>query len=643
MPTPLKTTLLIACGLAIAIGGFFIFYHLSYANKILAGVSAAGFDVSGLTTEQAHDKLQTELNNLADQDIKFTSAGKTWIAKPADLGINFNIDQTAAEAFAIGRGQAWYINLWNVAQTLWRDLKIDLCYDINKDAWNSYLAEHFRELETEPNNASLKIKGSTVTEIASKDGIVVDRNQLLNLIENHLQQRLNTSITLPFSTAFPIISDDDVAPAKLSAVNLLGSGLTVKYKEKNWNYSRDRIGQAINFVIKNSDGAEIPAEEIFSYGQNLDNPSARLEVTLRGDDFKNFLENIGREIEKSPLNAHFRIEGEPKITLDTAKDPASIVPVSIDEPAKEGLKINAQNLNHDISTNINNNQTTVDLFVEVSQPEITEANAAAKGVTKLIGRGVSNFSGSPSNRRHNISVGAAKFDRVIIQPGEEFSFNTILGKVTEEAGYLPELVIKNNDTVPDLGGGLCQVSTTAFRAAVDAGLPVTERKNHAYAVSYYSPQGTDATIYPGSSDLKFINNTPGSILIQTSISGSSLTFDFLGTFDDREVEKFKPHTYERFGNGGLKVEWSYKVVRQGETLTDKVFKSVYRPPEEFHKSQQEEEKKAAEEEAKKQEEAAKKAAEEQKKKSTPTTTPTPTTTAKPSLTPTPTPSSSPKP
>jgi vancomycin resistance protein YoaR len=79
---------------------------------------------------------------------------------------------------------------------------------------------------------------------------------------------------------------------------------------------------------------------------------------------------------------------------------------------------------------------------------------------------------------------------VIIKPGEEFSFNHYLGPVKAEQGFLPELVIKRTGTVPELGGGLCQVSSTTFRAAMNAGLPITQRKNHAYAVQYYSPQGT---------------------------------------------------------------------------------------------------------------------------------------------------------
>src|SRR6185369_10179137 len=117
---------------------------------------------------------------------------------------------------------------------------------------------------------------------------------------------------------------------------------------------------------------------------------------------------------------------------------------------------------------------------------------------------VSNFKGSPKNRRHNITVGVEKMKGVIVPQGAEFSFNEHLGPVDGEHGFLPELVIKKNGTVPEFGGGLCQVSSTTFRAAMTAGLPITQRRNHAYAVQYYSPQGTDATIYPGSADLKFI-------------------------------------------------------------------------------------------------------------------------------------------
>ncbi|HLC63987.1 MAG TPA: VanW family protein, partial [Patescibacteria group bacterium] len=107
----------------------------------------------------------------------------------------------------------------------------------------------------------------------------------------------------------------------------------------------------------------------------------------------------------------------------------------------------------------------------------------------------------------------------------------------KETGYLPELVIKGDETIPEYGGGLCQIGTTVFRAALASGLPIVERRNHSYRVVYYEPAGKDATIYDPKPDFKSTNDTSQNILIQTRIEGDNLYFDFWGTADGRIAEQ----------------------------------------------------------------------------------------------------------
>src|SRR5690606_1808590 len=145
---------------------------------------------------------------------------------------------------------------------------------------------------------------------------------------------------------------------------------------------------------------------------------------------------------------------------------------------------------------------------------------------EILGVGYSNFAGSPANRVHNISIGAAKLDGLLIAPGEEFSLLNALRPFTVTAGYLPELVIKGDKITPEVGGGLCQIGSTTFRAAMNSGLSITERRNHSLVVSYYNDPrngnpGTDATIYDGSPDFKFINDTGHHILIKTEMNRSN--------------------------------------------------------------------------------------------------------------------------
>lgn len=254
-------------------------------------------------------------------------------------------------------------------------------------------------------------------------------------------------------------------------------------------------------------------------------------------------------------------------------------------PPQDGLKTNLFASTQSVLNALQHNLETAQLIVEITSPKTKLADLNDLGIKELVARGESTFKGSPNNRRHNIKIGMEKMAGIILAPGEEFSFNKFLGPVEADQGFLPELVIKKDGTVPELGGGLCQVSSTTFRAAMAAGLPIKERKNHAYAVQYYAPQGTDATIYPGSVDLRFINDTPGSLLIWPYLKDKDhLTFDFYGTKDGREVTLLKPVQYDRKEDGSMKATWQREVTKNGSTHTD-TFKSVYLSPALFHKEE----------------------------------------------------------
>ncbi len=186
-----------------------------------------------------------------------------------------------------------------------------------------------------------------------------------------------------------------------------------------------------------------------------------------------------------------------------------------------------------------------EVSVAVSRTPAKSADESAEemGIREIIGTGTSKFSGSPANRRHNIKTGAMALHGLLIKPGEEFSLLKALGNIDASNGYRTELVIKGNKTIPEYGGGLCQIGTTVFRATFNTGLPVTQRRNHSYRVSYYEPAGTDATIYDPAPDYRFVNDTGHYILIQARLGTNELSFDFWGTKDGRQVEVTKPTIY----------------------------------------------------------------------------------------------------
>ncbi len=201
-------------------------------------------------------------------------------------------------------------------------------------------------------------------------------------------------------------------------------------------------------------------------------------------------------------------------------------------------------------TALDQNVAAITLPVDATPSQVTVDDEELRnaGIREVVTVGESVFSGSPVNRRHNIAVGVNKFNGHLIPKDGIFSFVETLGPVNASTGYRKELVIQGDETIPDYGGGLCQVSSTAYRGPWEYGLPIVQRKNHSYAVTYYSPQGTDATIYPPSVDMKFKNDTPGALLIQSFVDDKSRAFFiYYGTKDDRESEVIGPFVSDYVG------------------------------------------------------------------------------------------------
>lgn len=245
---------------------------------------------------------------------------------------------------------------------------------------------------------------------------------------------------------------------------------------------------------------------------------------------------------------------------------------------QNGQKLNIEKSATEVARALAAGRITAYLTVEKITPAITANSLQRLGITALLAKGESDFKGSSPSRINNIKVGSAKFQGLFIKPGEEFSFNSVLGDISDKTGYQYELVVKNKKLVPEYGGGLCQVSTTLFRAAVLSGLPILERRPHSLPVKYYNPQGFDATIYPGASDLRFTNDTPKDILIQTKIKGTELIFEIYGSEDGRKVEIDGPKVTEENPDGSIKTVLTRKITLSDGSVKENYFKSDYKSP-----------------------------------------------------------------
>lgn len=283
----------------------------------------------------------------------------------------------------------------------------------------------------------------------------------------------------------------------------------------------------------------------------------------------NFIKDLSRKFNKDPENAKLKME-DGRVTVFSL----SAQGVRLNE--EKSLRIVEEYLSQE------NYSGEIELPYEKIDPEISTDSIDNLGIKELIGEGESDFRGSTKNRIFNINVATSRFNGLLIKPGEEFSFVKNLGEVDGEHGYKEELVIKKDKTEPEFGGGICQVSTTAFRAAIYSGLEITARRNHAYPVSYYNPQGMDATVYVPKPDLRFINNTPDYILIETRIEGTKLFFDFFGTNDGRKTEVIGPKILERNPDGSMKTTFTQKVFDEsGNLVHEDVFASSYDSPSKY--------------------------------------------------------------
>jgi vancomycin resistance protein YoaR len=322
-----------------------------------------------------------------------------------------------------------------------------------------------------------------------------------------------------------------------------------------------------------------------------------LTITWKQEEVSKIIDSVKPMIEQPVEDALFTFE-QGKVTAF--------------KPSHPGRVIDEKQLTSRIEATIEtfdpqeSDPIVIHIPTKTIDPSVTTEKINTLGIKERIGHGYSEFSGSIPGRIHNVALASSRINGVLIPPGALFSFNQTVGDISAATGYQSAYIIKDGRTVLGDGGGVCQVSTTLFRAAMDAGLPIVERHEHSYRVHYYEEggfkPGLDATVFSPSDDFKFYNNTAGHILIQTSVDTENLTatFDLYGTSDGRKSEIYDHQIYGEsappaplyqddptlpvgvvkqvdFSSWGAHAVFKYKVTRGSETLTEQTFTSNYRP------------------------------------------------------------------
>ena len=517
--------------LILSAGTGLIIFDSLFNNKIYPNIFIGNLNLGGKSAEEAKRLINQEVDKINQRGIIFSynnfesQIAPVIASADGDLAyqiINFNTDQAVAAALNYGRGNNPFINLKNKLLALFAKKQLPITLSANREEITKILKNNFSKNYEPAQDAKLIITKAPLTNdyeftvTKEKFGKTINYEKFIDRLIANLSNLNSTEIKLSTITEYPKILSKDLLNVESQARKLLAlAPLTLKYGENQWLINQDLLTQ---FLALKLNGSAV------SKNQSSD----KVRVGLDNDKFKAYLAGqIAEKLDKKPIEARFEIKDGKVTEFQNGQD---------------GLALNLEAS----LTKIEDNMTatsSIELVVEVQQTLTKAGDINSLGIKEIVGIGTSNFAGSPANRRHNISVGANSINGTLVKPGEEFSLLKVLGEIDGSTGYLPELVIKEGETLPEFGGGLCQVGTTMFRSALASGLPITMRRNHSYRVGYYEPAGTDATIYNPWPDFRFLNDTGNYILIQAKISGDDLSFEFWGAKDGRLIETTKPTIY----------------------------------------------------------------------------------------------------
>lgn len=507
-------------------------------ERFVLGTEIGGINVSGKTPSEAQKLLEKEIEKYNETRILISLDGTEKKLDATTLGITFLTDQTLEKASEENKKIA---GITKYVKTPTEKIKTPLRISINQEILTETLTKEFDLEKIQPANAWYEFDKQWRLQVTeSKEGLDINKEALTKTLKEILGELKKEKIEIELIKAIPILTTAELErqrPAILAALNHRMALEHPQYRNK-WTLS----------LINNLDWVKFSTKQKITFAPT--NTSLVIEgfPEIKSPAFSTQT-YITIEIDQEKLNEF--IDAKMSKYLDSPVENVNIYKneegqIIIEGRGDNGKQIKRNFFKTALELAIDKKISTVPIPVQEIEPTITVSKEIEDlGIKEIVAVGHTTFYGSPLNRIYNIGVGATKLNGTIIKKGETFSFNKTIGAVNGATGYLMELVIKPEGTIPEFGGGLCQDSTTVYRAALFAGLPIAERHQHSYAVAYYSQvlgHGLDATVYMGGADLKFVNDTEGDILMQVYTKNKHEIFVVLyGTKDSRTVEMEGPY------------------------------------------------------------------------------------------------------
>lgn len=537
-------------------------YQLAYDKVILPRILIGGIEVSNMDKEAAAKRVAQVFGETPNL-VKVVYRGQI-LVDTATLTKNYNFSWAAEQAWNLGRsGNPLTKVSERVAMFFYpKTIEIPLSYDV--DAVEGMITRIAGEINQagKPARVFLDESGEVRVE-TGVDGLKVDEETLNKEIAAALRRPSEQTVEIKTGVVSRAIDESKIDPALAAAGKWKGRSLRLYQGDFSFELTTEKILELISLS----------------------------EAPINYEEAKNLLATIKPSIETETRNAVFNFVNGKVIEFS---------------PEVNGVKVDEEAFRQKLAETITfAAKTEMAIPVTIAEAKIKAGDINNLGIKTLIGVGTSKFAHSIPNRIHNLTLASSRLNGALIAPGETFSLGATIGEISAATGYRPAYVISEGRTVLGDGGGVCQVSTTLFRAVLNAGLPIIERKAHAYRVGYYEQDmgpGYDATVFFPSTDFKFVNDTQGHLLIQTKVDPKtfSMRYEIYGTDDGRVATISSARIYSQspalptvyqddptlpvgtlkqvdWSAPGAKVAFDYKVTRNGKVLQDRTFSSAYRP------------------------------------------------------------------
>lgn len=514
----MMNTLLLVLILVAASGVWFLSIERRYKERIYPNIAILGVNVGGLTPDEAVQALEDHFRPFKEAPIVLTFEDRSWRVSGEELGLTMSFAESVEQAYTIGRTHDMLTNMQTIVQTIQQGDEVGVTVVVDEQKTQASVARLATVIDQVARDPRLMLNGTSMWVQAGSKGRMVLVDETVARIREVLPLLVKQQqVTVATRELLPRVDSAAVETARQRFAYLVEQPLTVVVGEKEYVWESADLARMVEYVqVAEDDGSD-------SY-----------QVFFNPYQLERRIVDIAEETQTPPSYPRVAWNGGNLLVTD---------------PGKPGWKLNRHEGRDAIVASVDQGNRRVELNPRYVAVPVTQDNVNTLRIVDLVSEGKSDFTGSAPYRVTNIEAGLKLLNGILIPPGEEFSFNESIGEIDEKNGFVEGYAIVQNRTQLEFGGGICQDSTTVFRAAFWAGLPITERWGHSFYISWYDkygPTGMDSTIFTGGPDLKFVNDTGNWLLMQTSSNAKTgvASVRLYGTPTERKVELVQ-YIYER--------------------------------------------------------------------------------------------------